>query len=358
MRYLILFAAGACLLFAGCKQQSSDSAASGGSKARKIRIETASFIPATVNVLGENISYVADRLEEVSGGNVQMEIYDPGALVGAPEILNAVSQGKIDAGYGTSGFWMGMIPASPIFSSVPFGPDSPEFIAWLFEGNGMDLYQEMYDQSGLNVKVLVCAMIPPETSGWFAKEITSPEDLQNLKMRFFGLGGRVMEKLGVSVSVLPGGEIFPALEKGVIDATEYALPSVDASQGFYKVAKYNYFPGWHQQSTAFELIINKDVWNRMSPTQQAQLEMVCLAGITKSIAYSEGIQAKAIEENINKHGVHVKQWSPEMLNLFKETWKEVAEEQAASDPFFKKAWEDLKAFREEYATWGERAYLD
>jgi len=220
----------------------------------------------------------------------------------------------------------------------------------------MDLYQEMYDTNGFDVKVLVCAMLPPETSGWFADEITSPEDLKDLKMRFFGLGGVIMGKLGVSVSVLPGGEIFPALEKGVIDATEYSLPSIDESQGFHKLVNYNYFPGWHQQATTHELIINKRVWENLSPTQQAQIETVCRSSIVHGIAYSESIQSAAVKRN-QERGVQIKTWPPEMIELYRKTWEEVAAEESAKDPFFKKVWEDLTSFREDYATWADRAFL-
>jgi TRAP-type mannitol/chloroaromatic compound transport system substrate-binding protein len=354
MRYLTLLLIIATLT--GCSQNASESGGPARTKERKARIELASFIPASVTVLGEQIVHIAEELEQVSGDSISLEIYDPGALVGALEILDAVSDGKIDAGYGSAGFWAGKIPASPLFSAIPFGPDSSEFMAWLYSGNGLDLYQEMYDQAGFDVKVLVCSIIPPETSGWFSKEINSAADLDDLKMRFFGLGGIVMGKLGVSVSVQPGAEIFPALEKGVIDATEYALPSIDENQGFHKLVNYNYFPGWHQQSTTFEIIVNRRVWDNLSPTQQAQFESVCKAGIVHSIAYSEATQSAAIKRN-QERGVQVKQWSPEMLNLFRETWEEVVEEQAAKDPFFKKAWTDLKAFREEYASWGKRAYI-
>ncbi len=347
----------ASLIFlVGCSGPTSNETGPGPSAGRKARIEVASFIPVSVNVLGEQLIHISEELEAISGGNVELEIFEPGALVGALEILDAVSDGKVDAGYGASGFWAGKLSAAPLFCSIPFGPDTSEFISWLYHGNGMKLYQEMYDTSGFDVKVLVCAMLPPETSGWFANEITSAEDLKDLKMRFFGLGGIVMGKLGVSVSVLPGGEIFPALEKGVIDATEYSLPSIDESQGFHKLVNYNYFPGWHQQATTHELIINKPFWNRLTATQQAQIESACKSSIVHSIAYSESIQSAALKRNIER-GVNVETWSPEMLDLYKTTWEAVAAEESAKDPFFKKAWEDLKAFREDYATWADRAFL-
>ena len=134
-------------------------------------------------------------------------------------------------------------PAAPLFSAVPFGPEAGEYMAWIYFENGLDLYQEMYDQAGFNVKVFPCTIIAPETSGWFAEEITSAEQLDGLKMRFFGLGGKVMQKLGVATTLLPGGDIFPALEQGAIDATEFSMPAIDQRLGFDKLVKYNYLPG-------------------------------------------------------------------------------------------------------------------
>ncbi|MEM6945936.1 MAG: hypothetical protein AAF565_19505, partial [Pseudomonadota bacterium] len=130
----------------------------------------------------------------MSGGTLRMKVYEPGKLVAPFEILDAVSSGKINSGYTTAGYWAGKIPAAPLFSAVPFGPEAGEYMAWLYYGNGLTLYQEMYDQAGYNVKVIPCAVIAPETSGWFAKEIAGVEDLEGLKMRFFGLGGKVMQK--------------------------------------------------------------------------------------------------------------------------------------------------------------------
>ena len=140
----------------------------------------------------------------------------------------------------------------------PFGPPAPEFLAWLFYGGGVELAEEMYGRD--NIKFHACGMIPPETSGWFREEITSLDQLQGLKMRFFGLGAKVMQKFGVSTQQLAGGDIYPALELGTIDATEFSMPAIDRSYGFYQIAKYNYFPGWHQQSTTNEILINKEKW--------------------------------------------------------------------------------------------------
>ncbi|KZK78205.1 Monocarboxylate 2-oxoacid-binding periplasmic protein precursor [Pseudovibrio sp. W64] len=325
--------------------------------ADKLLLKTPIAFSTSLPGLGSPIPRVADQLKLMSGGTIKMKVYEPGKLVPPFEILDAVSSGKINSGYTTAGYWAGKIPAAPLFSAVPFGPEAGEYAAWLYYGNGLSLYQEMYDQAGYNVKVMPCAIIAPETSGWFAKEINSPEDLKGLKMRFFGLGGKVMQKLGVATSLLPGGEIFPALEKGAIDATEFSMPAIDARLGFHKLVKYNYFPGWHQQATVFELLINKDVWNKASDTHKAIIENACKASVTDSFAEGEAIQHEALLDNVNNNGVQIKQWSPEMLDVFRSTWNDVAQEEAANDAFFAKVLTDLNQFRDNYKIWKENAFL-
>lgn len=325
--------------------------------ADKLLLKTPIAFSTALPGLGSPIPRVADQLDLMSGGTLKMKVYEPGKLVDPFEILDAVSTGKINSGYTTAGYWAGKIPASPLFSAVPFGPEAGEYMAWLYYGNGMSLYQEMYDQAGYNVHVQPCAIIAPETSGWFAKEINTPADLQGLKMRFFGLGGKVMQKLGVATSLLPGGEIFPALEKGAIDATEFSMPAIDARLGFHKLVKYNYFPGWHQQATVFELLINKDVWNEASEQHQAIITNACKASMADSFAEGEAIQHAALIDNVENNGVEIKQWSDEMLATFEETWNAVAEEEAASNEFFAKVLDDMNDFRDGYTLWKENAFL-
>lgn len=325
--------------------------------ADKLLLKTPIAFSSQLPGLGTPIPRVADQLDLMSGGTLQMKVYEPGKLVDPFEILDAVSTGKINSGYTTAGYWAGKIPASPLFSAVPFGPEAGEYMAWLYYGNGMSLYQEMYDQAGYNVHVLPCAVIAPETSGWFAKEINTPADLQGLKMRFFGLGGKVMQKLGVATSLLPGGEIFPALEKGAIDATEFSMPAIDARLGFHKLVKYNYFPGWHQQATVFELMINKDVWNEATDQHKAIIENACKASMADSFAEGEALQYSVMIDNVENNGVVIKQWSQEMLDTFEQTWNAVAEEEAANDAFFAKVLADMNTFRDGYTLWKENAFL-
>lgn len=324
--------------------------------AKKLLLKTPVAFNSTLPALGTPIRWVADQLKATSGGTLRMKIYEPGKLVGAKEILDAVASGKVNSGYSTAGYWQGKIPAASLFSSVPFGPEAGEYMAWLYYGNGLKLYQEMYDTAGYNVHVIPCAIISPETSGWFRKPIDKVEDLKGLNMRFFGLGAKVMERLGVGTVQLPGGEIFGALEKGAIDATEFSQPAIDQRLGLHKIAKYNYFPGWHQQATVFELLINGDTWQSMSKEQQALLNLTCKASIAQSIAEGEALQFDVMAK-AKDYGVEIRYWSPEMLKHFEDNWNIVADEMMQKDKFFNKVYSDLKQFREKYDLWESNAFL-
>ena len=176
-------------------------------------------------------------------------------------------------------------------------------------------------------------------------------------MRFFGLGAKVMEKLGVSTQLLSAGDIYPALELGTIDATEFSMPAIDLKLGFHQVAKYYYFPGWHQQSTFFDLMINKEKWEGLDKTQQAQIEAVCNDNLAYGFAEGEAIQFAALKE-LQEKGVNIKKWSPEMLDAMRGAWEEVAGELAAQDADFKEAYDSLQGFRANYKIWKDIGYLD
>ena len=289
--------------------------------------------------------------------SVEFEQFDPGELVPALEALDAVSNGSVDAAYTTAGYWQGKIPAASLFAAVPFGPEAGEFLAWMLYDDGAEMFQRMYDDNGYNVHVIPCGIIAPETSGWFKTEITSLDDLKGLNMRFFGLGAEVMQRLGVSTSLLAGGDIFPALERGAIDATEFSMPRIDARLGFHNIAKFNYFPGWHQPATMFELLINKDRWDDLDEVSQNQIEVSSMANITDNYAEGEATNFDAMRDNVENNGVTIKQWPPEMLEAFENAWNEVAAELAAEDEYFAEVWNDLQEFRAGYKTWGDSIYL-
>ncbi|MGF1641092.1 MAG: TRAP transporter substrate-binding protein [Rhodospirillales bacterium] len=217
----------------------------------RVPIGFASTLPA----LGDNAPWVAEQLEAASGGNIRLRIEEPGKIVPAFQIMEAVKDKKVPAGYTWVGYDQGKIPALPLIAAVPFGMEPWEFNAWWYYGGGQQLGEELYAPH--NIHPILCGIISPETAGWFKFEIQSLDDVKGLKIRFAGLGGRVMEKLGASVTMIPGGEIFQALEKGTIDASEFSLPEVDEKLGFHQVVKNNYFPGWHQPFTSLHLIVKQ-----------------------------------------------------------------------------------------------------
>jgi TRAP-type mannitol/chloroaromatic compound transport system substrate-binding protein len=318
--------------------------------------EMTSAFGKNLPILGTAGVDFVEKINSISE-SVEFEHFDPGELVPVLEALDAVSNGSVDAAYTTSGYWQGKITAASLFAAVPFGPEAGEFLGWMLYDDGAALFQEMYDQAGYNVHVMPCGIIAPETSGWFRKEINSLEDLQGLNMRFFGLGAEVMQRLGVSTSLLAGGDIFPALERGAIDATEFSMPRIDANLGFYQIAKFNYFPGWHQPATLFELLINKDRWDELDERSQKQIEVACLANVTTNYAEGEATNYAAMVDNVENKGVTIKNWDPAILATFEATWNEVAAELAAEDPFFKKVWDDLQEYRAGYKIWSDNIYL-
>ena len=341
-----VLAAGAILALGGADDATADD--------KRVRWNMASAYGSKLTQLGTLGTRLSEQLELVSGGSLAFRFYEPGALVPALEMFDAIKNGSVDAGWSTPGYWTGKDETFAMFSAVPFGPSAGEYLGWVYHGGGKELMDELYAQ--YNIKSVMCGIIAPEASGWFRKEINTVEDLRGLKMRFFGLGAKVMEKMGVSTQLLAGGDIFPALERGSIDATEFSMPAIDLDLGFYQVAKHYYFPGWHQQSTLFDLMMNKDKYDALSDTQKAQIDAVCGDNIRAGLAEGEAIQGAALAE-LQEKGVNIHRWSPEILEALNDAWNEVAEELAASNPNFKKVWESFSAYRTQYKIWGDLGYL-
>jgi len=320
----------------------------------KVRLTLASTFPGSLFLLGDRATKLPDKIARATGGELEIKFHEPGALVPAGETVTAVSQGSVDAAWAGAGWFSGVDTAFNMFSAVPFGPGIGEYLAWMYYGGGLQIAREMFAEH--NIYNIPCAIIPPEASGWFRKEINSVEDLNGLKMRFFGLGAKVMEKFGVATQQLPPGEIYQALQLGTIDATEFSLPAIDQKLGFYKIAKYYYFPGWHQQATLFDLYINKEKWESLEERYQVVIELACSDLIRLSISDGEGAQGKAIKE-MQAEGVQLREWSPEILAAFEKAWQEIVVEESESNPNFKRVWDSYSSFRAEYAAWKDRAYL-
>ena len=319
-----------------------------------IRWKMGSAYASTLPQLGTLAKKLDRDIWRVSDGRLEIKFHEPGTLVPPLEMFEAVRAGVIDAAFSSPGFWGNKIPALQLFAAVPFGPSAKEYLAWIYFGGGQELFELIYHANGIHS--VFCGLTAPEASGWFRKRIRTVEDLKGLKMRFFGLGARVMEKLGVTTTRLTDGDIFVALETGAIDAAEFSMPAIDLKLGFHRMAKNYYFPGWHQPATMFELMVNLKKWNDLSVTQRAQVEAVCGDNIRYGLAEGEAAQFAALKE-MQSQGVVLRRWPGEILDALRDAWAKVAREESKEDDDFRRVWKSLSAFREDYTIWQELSLL-
>lgn len=329
-------------------------AESGAGTPVAVRWRVPAAFATTLEVLGDNVLRVVAAVERNSAGAMILTPYEPGEIVPALNIVDAVRERKVPAGYTWLGYDQGKIPASPLLGAVPFGMEPWEYTAWWYNADGRELAEALYAKYG--VHPILCGLIGPETAGWFRTPIEDLEDLQGLKIRFAGLGGKVIEQLGASVTMLPGGEIFQALEKGAIDATEFSLPNVDEALGFDRIAKLNYYPGWHQTYTAAHLVVHAEDWRRLSDAERAIIDTACTAGVTRNLAHGEARQG-SILAGFPAKGVTAVRLPLPILRELERVAAGVMAEEADNDEDFRLIHQSQLAFRKQYALWKRFAYL-
>jgi len=247
---------------------------------------------------------LAKRIETMSGGRLKIQVYGAGELIPALEGFDAVRSGTVEMNHANSYFWTGKTFAAQYFTAVPFGLNFQGMNGWLYDGGGQQLWNEVYAPFGM--VAMPCGNTGVQMTGWFRKEIKTVADFKGLKMRIPGLAGKVYASLGVDVKLLPGGEIFPALERGVIDAAEFVGPYQDRRLGLQNAAKYYYTTGWHEPATVSELLINKAAWNKLPKDLQAVVENASAACNVISEAWSQRNNADAMEDLVKNQGVLAK----------------------------------------------------
>ncbi len=325
---------------------------------KKVKIKLATSWPANFPIMGTGIERFAKRVNEMSEGSIQIKIYPKNVLVPALGVFDACAQGAIDAYHSAAYYYKGKNEAFNLFTGFPFGMTATEINAWMDYGNGMKLWRELY--GAYNLVPFKGGNTGVQMGGWFKKEIRSLEDLKGLKMRIPGLGGEVFSKLGVKPTLLPAGEIYVALERNMLDATEWLGPSLDMKMGFQKVAKY-YYTGWHEPGSLLSLVFNKRSFNKLSKEQQMMIEMASQelnTTMQSEFQYENGRSLKTLRETTD---VKIASFPKEVLEAAKKAMKEVAEEKSAKSADFKRVWEDAVAFLKVTGGWtdiGPRAYLD
>lgn len=319
-----------------------------------LTIDVASTFPNSMAILGEVATNLPEKVRRVTDGTLELKFHGPGELVPGADTVTAVADGRVAGAWAGAGWFAATDSAFNMFSSVPFGPGAGEYMAWMYRGGGLEMARDMFHAQG--VHNIPCGLIPPEASGWFRREITSVADLEGLRMRFFGLGARVMAKLGVITQQLPPGDILKALQNEELDAAEFSLPAMDLPLGFNTVAQYYYFPGWHQQATFFDLYINLEVWNGLTETHQAAIELACGDTVREMLAQGEAAQWEAMQQ-MQAEGVQLKRWPPEMLVAFEKAWLEIVVEESAGNANFKRVYDSYREFRDNYALWQQFSFL-
>ena len=281
--------------------------------------------------------------------------YEPGALVPPLEMFDSVARGAIEAAWAPSGFWAGKIKAAVLFSAVPFGPSTDEFMAWAYYGGGQALWREILAPHG--IYSVFCQITPPEASGWFREEIRSVDDLKGLRMRIFGLGGRVMQKFGVSTQMMAPGDVYPALERGVIDATEVSMPAVDLDLGFYEIG----------QALLFSRLAS--AFDAGRPVDQPR-------SLARAVAHAPGADRGRLRRHharqhrrgrgapvqgaagIAGQGRAAASLAAGDARCIRGSVAGGRRRGGRADPDFKRAWDSLQAFRADYKIWKDLGYLE
>ncbi len=300
-------------------------------KNKKIVIKLATSWPAHFPIMGTGVEQFAQRLKDVSGGSLEVKVYPKNVLIPALAVFDAASSGQIDAFHSGPYYWKGKNSAFSLYSGFPFGFTAEEINAWMLYGGGYELWREQYAK--YNLYPFMGGNTNIQMGGWFTKPIKSLKDLQGLKMRIPGLGGEVFSKLGVNPILLPAGEIYTSLERGVIDATEWVGPALDIKMGFYKVAPY-YYSGWHEPGSILELTFNKQFWNKLSFEHQVMVEMATNE-LNSNMTYEFYAKNIVALEKLQTLGVKLSIFPDDVVAKGKLALQEVLRELSAKNEDFK-----------------------
>lgn len=337
----LLIIASLILVACGGKQAAVEQGAAAEQQTFKWKLVTT--WPKNYPGLGTGPENFARMVDQMSNGRLKVKVYGAGELVPAFEVFDAVSQGTSEMGHGAAYYWKGKTAAAPFFTAVPFGLNTQEMNGWLHYGGGMELWREVY--APFNLVPFAGGSTGVQMAGWFNKEINTLDDIKGLKMRIPGLGGEVISRVGGQSVTIPGGELYTSLQTNVIDATEWVGPYNDMALGFHQVAKYYYYPGWHEPGPILEFIVNKTAFDSLPADLQAIVDAATRAVNQDMLDEYTARNNAALTELVEKHGVELRPLPKEVLDGLRNATEEVLSELAASDPMVKKVYDSQKAFQ-------------
>ncbi len=316
--------------------------------------ETVIRVQSVIPAQADEVTMLKDFAEDVAAltnGSLKIEVLPAGAVVGVSETLDAVDSGLIEGGFAWTHYWSGKHPAAMLFGSpvagAGVGIDNIAFVSWFQYGGGKELYDELWDKMGMNVKGFMLQPVGPEALGWFKEPINSMEDFRKYRFRTPpGIPGQTYKDIGVASVAMGGGDILPALEKGTIDAAEWCCPKPDSVFGFQKVLKHYYLQGLHQVVVNADLYINGDVYNGLTDLEKKALDVAANASLSKAMSYRIYENGKALKDLTENHGVILHDTPTDYFTQYMEAAKASLEKNAAEDEFFAKVWNSQKAFAE------------
>ncbi|MEE2776129.1 MAG: TRAP transporter substrate-binding protein [Acidobacteriota bacterium] len=324
----------------------------------RIRWRLASSFPRGLDTMFGAAEMISERVEALSAGRFTIRPYPDGEIVPGLQVLDAVQQGTVQVGHTASYYFTGKNPALAFDTAMPFGFNARGQIAWLYERGGLELMREVY--SDFNIICFPGGNTGTQMGGWFNREVNDAEDLKGLKMRIPGLGGEVMSRMGVTVQVLAGGDIYPALERGAIDATEWVGPYDDEKLGFFKVAKYYYYPGWWEPGPNLSMLVNQEAWAELPVSYQEMFASAAKETNLSLLARYDALNPPALARLLDQ-GVELRPFSEDILSACEATATELMEEEAAKDATYARILTSWRQARTDSSNWfatSEKAYAD
>ena len=334
--------------FTACAQSTTPTAASDGAALPTVRWKMATSWPKSLDTLYGAAEIVCDRIAAMTDGRFTIEPYAGGEIVPGLQVLDAVQDGTVECGHSAAYYYVGKSPALAFGTTVPFGLNAQQQNAWLYHGGGLEAMQKLY--ATFNAITFPAGNTGVQMGGWFNKEINTAADLQGLKMRIPGLGGKVMAKLGVNVQNLPGSEIFLALERGAIDAAEWVGPYDDEKLGLQKAAQFYYYPGWWEPGPSFDMMINMNAWTSLPPAYQEVIKTACVESNMSTLAKYDAVNGAALKSLLGS-GAQLRPFSDEILAAAEKAAFEIYEENASQDAAFKEIYDQWKSFRDAVYGW-------
>ncbi|MBC2836003.1 TRAP transporter substrate-binding protein [Paragemmobacter straminiformis] len=320
--------------------------------APKVTWRLTSSFPKSLDTIYGGAEVLSKHLSEATDGNFQLQVFAAGELVPGLQAADEVTAGNIEACHTVGYYYWGKDPTWALAAAVPFSLSARGINAWHYHGGGIDLYNEFL--AAQNIVAFPGGNTGVQMGGWYRKEIKTVADLSGLKMRVGGFAGKVLEKLGVVPQQIAGGDIYPALEKGTIDAAEWVGPYDDEKLGFVKVAPYYYYPGWWEGGPTVHFMFNKAKYEELPPAYKALLRTACQATDANMLQNYDYKNPTAIKTLVGQ-GAQLRPFSPEILQACFTAANEVYAEMEASNPAFAKIWGSIKAFRSEHYTWSQVA---